>query len=118
TYRQIGTTVCHRNTIKEAPLVDVIARKVQEQYLLARLRRAMEAAQDQSKPRPRDLSALRREIDTLDQFSQSAVFAHATGSFCVTSRALPGKLARRKCLSCRRLRMPARFWIVLARRLH
>jgi len=71
TYHQTGATVCHRNTIKEAPLVDVIARKVRDLYLsdaaLTRLRRAMEKAQEQSRPRPGDLSRLRREIDSLDQ---------------------------------------------------
>ena len=71
TYHQSGTTVCHYNTIKEGPLVDVIVRKVQDRYLsdaaLARLRRALEKAQERSRPRPRDLDRLRREIDSLDE---------------------------------------------------
>ena len=47
TYNQSGASECHRNTIPEAPLVAVIAKKVQERYLsdtaLDRLRRKIEA---------------------------------------------------------------------------
>ena len=71
TYHQSGTTVCHHNTIKEVPLVDVIVRKIQDRYLsdaaLARLRRDLEKALERSRPRPRDLDRLRREIESLDQ---------------------------------------------------
>ena len=71
TYHQSGATACHCNTIAEAPLVAVIVGKVQDRYLsddaLARLRRAIEKAQNRSKPRPRDLDRLRREIDSLDK---------------------------------------------------
>jgi len=49
----------------------VIVRKIQERYLsddaLARLRRDLEKALERSRPRPRDLDRLRREIDSLDQ---------------------------------------------------
>jgi DNA invertase Pin-like site-specific DNA recombinase len=71
TYHQTGSTSCHRNTIEEAPLVACVVRKIQERYLsepaLNRLRKALEAAQDRTKPRPKDLVRLRREIEDLDR---------------------------------------------------
>jgi len=70
TYHQTGSTACHQNTIDEAPLVACIVRKIQERYLsdsaLDRLRKALEAAKDRTRPRPGDLTRLRREIDDLD----------------------------------------------------
>jgi site-specific DNA recombinase len=70
-YHQTGTAVCFCNTIPEAPLVEAVRRKINERYLseaaLARLRRSLEAEQDQSAPKPRDLSRLRREIEVLDR---------------------------------------------------
>ena len=70
TYRRGGKAVCGNNKIREAPLVSCVVRKIQEQYTskaaLARLRRALEAEVDQEKPRPRDLTRLRKEIEALD----------------------------------------------------
>jgi DNA invertase Pin-like site-specific DNA recombinase len=71
TYHATGSTSCHQNTIGEAPLVACIVRKIQERYLsepaLNRLRKALEAAQDRTRPRPRDLARLRRKIEDLDR---------------------------------------------------
>lgn len=71
TYHQTGTAVCYCNTIPEAPLVEVIRRKITEKYCseaaLARLRRSLEAGQDRTAPRPKDLARLRREIEVLDR---------------------------------------------------
>jgi hypothetical protein len=71
TYHQSGSTSCHRNTIDEGPLVACIVRKIQERYLsesaLNRLRNALEAAQDRTRPRPRDLVRLRQGIESLDR---------------------------------------------------
>ena len=71
TYHQSGATVCHHNAIKEAPLVACVSRKIQERYLsdaaLARLRGAMEKAQERSRPSPRDVDRFRRDIEKLDQ---------------------------------------------------
>ena len=70
-YHATGTATCYCNTIPEAPLVSVIVRKIQEKYLsdsaLARLRKALEKEQARTKPKPRDLARLRREIQALDQ---------------------------------------------------
>ncbi len=70
-YHAAGNTACHRNVVEEAPLVAAIVRKIQEEYLsdsaLARLRRSLEAGQDQAGPRPEDLTLLRREIGDLDR---------------------------------------------------
>ena len=70
TYSQAGLGACYPNRIDEAPLVDCIVRKVQERYLsepaLARLRQALEAKQNQDKPRPRDVVRLRREVEVLN----------------------------------------------------
>ena len=73
TYNQSGASECHRNTIREAPLVSVVAKMIQDRYLsetaLDRLRRKIEAklAKANRPPSRRDLDRLRREIDTLDQ---------------------------------------------------
>ncbi|MDA1052440.1 MAG: recombinase family protein, partial [Planctomycetota bacterium] len=70
-YHQSGSSVCYCNTISEAPLVSCIVRKIQEKYLspaaLDRLRKALAQEQERTRPRPRDLSRLRKEIDVLDQ---------------------------------------------------
>jgi hypothetical protein len=69
-YHQTGTSCCYCNTIPEAPLVEAVRRKITERYCseaaLARLRRSLEAEQDQAGPKPRDLARLRREIEVLD----------------------------------------------------
>lgn len=71
TYQQTGSTACYSNTIEEAPLVACVVRKIQERCLSKpardRLRRALEAEQDRTRPRPRDLVCLRREIEDLDR---------------------------------------------------
>ena len=73
TYNQTGASVCHRNTIPEAPLVSVVAKMIQDRYLsetaLDRLRRKIEAklAKADRGPSQRDLDRLQREIKTLDQ---------------------------------------------------
>lgn len=70
-YQQSGRTVCYCNTIREAPLVEVVRRKIQEQYTgkasLDRLRKALEREQERTAPRPRDLARLRKEIEDLDR---------------------------------------------------
>ena len=62
---------CYRNMIREQPLVGAIVRKIQDRYLsdsaLDRLRRKLVEAQERSKPQPRDLSRLRRDVDSLDR---------------------------------------------------
>jgi len=69
-YHASGTACCYCNTIPEAPLVEVVRRKIQERYLsetaLARLRRTLETEQDRTAPKPRDLARLRREVENLD----------------------------------------------------
>ena len=73
TYNQSGSSVCHCNTITEAPLVSVVAKKIQDRYLseaaLDRLRRKIEAklGERDRPPSRRDLDRLRREIESLDQ---------------------------------------------------
>ncbi len=73
TYNQTGSTTCHCNTIREAPLVSVVAKMIQDRYLsetsLDRLRRKIEAklAKQDRGPSRRDLDRLRREIESLDQ---------------------------------------------------
>ena len=73
TYNHSGSGECHRNTIPEAPLVAVIAKKIQPRYLsetaLGRLRRKIEAklAKQDQPPSKRDLTRLQWEIETLDQ---------------------------------------------------
>ena len=71
TYHQSGSGSCYNITIPEAPLVDCIVGKIQDRYLseaaLDRLRRKLEEEQARSKPRPKDLARLRREIETLDR---------------------------------------------------
>ena len=66
-----GASACYNNTIEEGPLVRCIVRKIQEQYTsetaLNRLRKALEAEQGRTRPRPRDLARLRREIEVLDR---------------------------------------------------
>ncbi len=70
TYHQTGTACCYCNTISEAPLIEVVRRKIQERYLseaaLQRLRRTLETEQDRTAPKPRDLARLRREVEILD----------------------------------------------------
>lgn len=57
--------------MKEAPLVAVIVRKIQERYLsapaLARLRSALEKKQQRRRPQPQDLSRLQKDIEKLDR---------------------------------------------------
>ncbi len=73
TYNQTGSTACHCNTIREAPLVSVVAKMIQDRYLsetaLDQLRRKIEAklAKADRGPSKRDLDRLRREIESLDQ---------------------------------------------------
>ena len=69
-----GASVCHRNTIPEAPLVvSLFAQKIQDRYLsesaLDRLRKKIEAklAKQDQPPAKRDLAKLQRQIDALDQ---------------------------------------------------
>ncbi len=70
-YHQSGKSACYCNSISEAPLVSCIVRKIQEKYLspaaLDRLRKALAQEQERTRPRPRDLSRLRKEIDVLDR---------------------------------------------------
>jgi hypothetical protein len=70
-YQQTGHATCYCNTIKEAPLVNCIVRKIQERYLsdsgLTRLRTALEEEQRRRRPRPQDDSDLRRQIGRLDR---------------------------------------------------
>ena len=70
-HHESGSAVCYFNSIKEAPLVEVVSRKIQDRYTseaaLERLRRKIVKAQERSKPRPRDLSRLRKEIKSLDR---------------------------------------------------
>ena len=70
-YHHSGTASCYCNSIKEAPLVSAVVRKVQDRYLsdsaLDRLRRKLVQAQERSRPQPRDLSRLRREVKSLDR---------------------------------------------------
>ena len=71
TYHHTGSTCCCHNTIEESPLVRCIVAKIRERYTsetaLNRLRRALEAEQDQTRPKPRDLTRLRREVENLDR---------------------------------------------------
>jgi len=70
-YHESGKAACYCNTVSEAPLVSCIVRKIQEKYLspaaLDRLRKALAQEQERTRPRPRDLSRLRKEIDVLDR---------------------------------------------------
>ena len=70
-YHSTGTTSCHCNRISEAPLVSVITRKIQEEYLsepaLNRLRRALVEEQERTRPRPQDRRRLKAEIEKLDR---------------------------------------------------
>ena len=70
-YHQSGKSACYCNSISEAPLVSCIVRKIQEKYLspaaLDRLRKALAQEQERTRPRPRDLSRLRKEIEALDR---------------------------------------------------
>ena len=70
-YHRTGRSCCHCNTIHEAPLVDCIVRKIQEQYLsesaIDRLRDALREEQQRGRPRPRDLNAIHAQIETLDR---------------------------------------------------
>lgn len=68
-YHHSGRSLCFNNRLPEAPLLSCIVRKIQQRYLcqanLDRLRKALEKEQERSRPRPRDLSRLRKEIDRL-----------------------------------------------------
>ena len=70
-YHNSGRSTCFHNTIKEAPLVSVISRKIQDEYLsepaLARLRKALEKEQGRSRPRPEDRKRLKAELEQLDR---------------------------------------------------
>ena len=70
-YHHSGTASCYCNTIKEGPLLSAVVRKIQDRYLsdsaLDRLRRKLVEAQDRSRPKPRDLSRLRRKVESLDR---------------------------------------------------
>jgi len=70
-YHHSGTASCYCNSIKETPLVSAVVRKIQDRYLsdaaIDRLRRKLVQAQERSMPQPRDLSRLRRDVETLDR---------------------------------------------------
>lgn len=70
-YHSSGSEACYHNSIHEAPLVRCISQKIQDRYTseaaLARLRKALEKAQDGSRPRPKDLARLRKQTETLDR---------------------------------------------------
>jgi len=70
-YHQSGRSHCYCNSMKEAPLLSVITRKIQDRYLsepnLDRLREAIRKEQKRSAPKPRDLKRLKTEISKLDR---------------------------------------------------
>ena len=70
-YHQTGRSECYCNTIKEAPLVSVIVKKIQDRYLcpsaLDRLRCALRTEQERSKPKPMDIKRIKADIEKMDR---------------------------------------------------